>query len=32
MQKQIISGHDSGICDISHNMEDILEIPVSLNL
>lgn len=25
MQKQIISGHDSGICDISHNLEDIKE-------
>lgn len=32
MQKQIISGHDSGIYDISHNMEGILEIPVSFNL
>lgn len=32
MQKQIISGHDSVICDISHNIEDIIEIPFSLNL
>lgn len=29
MQKQIISGHDSGICDISHNIEDIMEISQS---
>lgn len=32
MQKQIISGHDSVICDISCDIEDIIEIPVSLNL
>lgn len=32
MQKQIFSGHDSRICDISHIIEDITEKTVSLNL